>query len=106
LEELYSNSQTIFLTFFNISSAIDKELCFVSGWGATSVRKGPTGGGDIFGYPDKLQVLAVSVITRSDCDKLSSYKTSDHEFCAKGNAIKKGACIVSFLLIFTKIFYT
>ena len=73
-------------------------MCFVSGWGATSVKKGPTG--DIFGYPDKLQVLAISVITRSACDKLSNYKTSDHEFCAKGNGFKKGACLVSFPLFY------
>ena len=82
-----------------ISSTTDKEMCFVSGWGATSVTKGPKGE-DIFGYQDKLQFLAISVITRSACDKLSDYKTSDHEFCAQGNGIKKGACLVSFLLAF------
>jgi len=39
-------------------------MVLISGWGATSVTK-DSKGEDIFGFPDKLQVLAVSVITRS-----------------------------------------
>jgi len=70
-------------------------MCFISGWGASSVTKGPKGK-IIFGFPPKLQVLALSVITRSDCDKLTDHKISDHEFCAQGNAIGKSACDVSF----------
>jgi hypothetical protein len=77
-------------------------MCFVSGWGATSVKKGQHR--DILGYQDKLQVLAISVITRSACDKLSDYKTSDHEFCAQGNGIKKGACVVSCSIFFMFFF--
>jgi hypothetical protein len=77
-------------------------MVLISGWGATSVSK-DSKGEDIFGFPDKLQVLAVSVITRSDCDKQADHKVSDHEFCAIGNAIKKSACIVSCPLIFNLI---